>query len=155
MMLRLNMAPMLRGLAILAVASAACLPAMAPAMAQTPVPTATAAPASVPASERNFVVFFKEWSAAFDEPALAVIAAAAKMAKVNPDDSVVVTGYADLVGSARANALISALRAEQVFDALVEAGIKPERIQRVAEGSTTFVFAAQESRRVTISVGVK
>lgn len=119
-----------------------------------PVATAPSAAATL-AADRNFVIFFPEWSAAIDDAAQRVIAAAAKVAAINPTDPVTVTGFADPTGSARSNALVSALRAEQVYSALVDAGVAGERIQRVALGGTDFVFTPQESRRVTIAVGAK
>lgn len=124
-----------------------------PAFAQSPAPAANAT-ASL-ASDRNFVVFFPQWSAAFDSSAEAVIAAAAATAKAHPNDPVLVIGHADPTGTARANALISALRAELVADALIDAGVPAARIEKHAEGETQYVFSAQESRRVTISVGAK
>lgn len=123
------------------------------AMAQTAAP-ATASVVDL-ASDRNFVVFFPEWSAAIDDAAHRVVMASVKTAMANPRDPIVVTGYADPTGSARANALISALRTEQVFNALIDAGIPESRIQRVALGGTSFVINPLESRRVTIAVGSK
>jgi outer membrane protein OmpA-like peptidoglycan-associated protein len=111
--------------------------------------------AQTPTAQRNFVVFFQEWSAAFDQPALAVIADAAKTAAANQTEPVIVTGYADPKGSNRANELVSELRAQLVVDALVEAGIPAVRIQQKAVGGVGFSLSAQESRRVTVSIGEK
>ena len=128
-------------------ALALCL--TAPALAQAQVVSQASA------AERNFVVFFQEWSAAFDQPAQAVIAAAAKTAAVSQTDPVVVTGYADSIGSGRANELVSALRAQLVVDALVDAGVPAVRIQQKAVGGVGFSLSPQESRRVTVSIGEK
>ncbi len=137
-------------------AIAVCLAGSAtavPALAQTPAPIAN--PVDTLAADRNFVVFFEEWSASFTPAAVAVIATAAKLAAANPGEPVIVTGTADPIGSARANALISALRAELVAEALIKAGVAPTRIQQLALGSTEYAFSSLESRRVTIAVGAK
>ena len=128
-------------------ALALCL--TAPALAQAQVISQASA------AERNFVVFFQEWSAAFDKPAAAVIADAAKVAAASQSAPIVVTGYADPIGSGRSNELVSALRAQLVVDALVEAGIPAVRIQQKAVGGIGFVLSPQESRRVTVSIGEK
>lgn len=130
---------------------------LSPAWAQTPIgPGASAAQVRPPISaERQFVVFFSEWSAALDESATRVVQAAVAAAGASPAEAIVVTGTADAVGSARANTLVSALRAEQVFDALVAAGVAPGRIERRALGGTDYVISAQEARRVTIAIGAK
>jgi OOP family OmpA-OmpF porin len=125
---------------LLAFAMMLCL--AAPVQAQTPV-------------GRIFVVFFQEWSAAIDDPALQVAAQAATLAKANPTQTVVVTGYADPSGSKRANELMSQLRAEMVFDALVAAGVPATSIQRGGNGAIEYALNSQESRRVTIAIGTK
>jgi outer membrane protein OmpA-like peptidoglycan-associated protein len=114
-----------------------------PALAQTP-----GAPA-----DRVFVVFFQEWSAALDDSATKVIQDVATIAKENPARKVVIHGFADPTGTARANALISALRAELVANQLVADGVAAGVITQQALGATDFALNSQESRRVTISVG--
>ncbi len=136
---------------LLALALVLCMSGTA--LAQMP-PAPTAAPQENPAG-RAFVVFFQEWSAALDAPALKVVADVAAIAKANPTQPVLVTGFADLTGSARANALISALRAEMVTDALTDSGISADRIRQDAVGPTGYALNSQESRRVTITVGGK
>ncbi len=134
---------------LIAFALALCL--AVPAMAQT---SAAQAVSASPAG-RDFVVFFQEWSGAMDGAAQKVVADVAAIAKADGASPVIVTGYADPTGSARANALVSALRAQMVADALVEAGVKLERIEQRAEGGIDFAMNAQESRRVTIGIGTK
>jgi outer membrane protein OmpA-like peptidoglycan-associated protein len=114
-----------------------------------------AVPAYAQAPTRDFVVFFETWSGALDRQAQSVIQAAAIAAKAEPSDKVIVTGTSDPEGSARANSLISALRAQQVTDALVGLGVAATRIDQVAYGSTDFALAGIESRRVTIAIGAK
>ena len=102
---------------------------------------------------RNYVVFFKEWSAAIDKPAASVISAAAKAAKANPAMKVRVTGYADTTGSAQANHYLTQTRSQVVTDALTADGVPANRIEQAAEGSVPSVGTKQESRRVTITLG--
>lgn len=128
---------------LLALAMMLCL--SAPVSAQTPAAS----------TDRSFVVFFVEWSAALDMSAASVISAAATAAKANPTEPVVVTGTADPIGSARANSLISALRAEQVANALIAAGVASTRIEQRALGGTDYQLNALESRRVIIAIGAK
>lgn len=111
--------------------------------------------AQAQAPDRNFVVFFESWSGNVDATAQAVITSAAKAASAEPSDKVILTGTADPTGSARANALVSALRTQQVADALVAAGVAPERIDQNAIGGTGYAFSSIEARRVTIAIGGK
>lgn len=105
------------------------------------------------ANSRNYVVFFKEWSAAIDKPAASVISAAAKAAKANPALKVHVIGYADTTGSAQANHYLSQTRSQVVTDALTADGVTANRIEQASEGSVPSVDTKQESRRVTITLG--
>lgn len=99
----------------------------------------------------NYVVFFQEWSAALDGPADSVIGHAVAWAKTHPDMTIQVTGFADPVGSRKANILISELRAQVVVDQLATDGIDPSRISQVGEGSVQPALSRQESRRVQVS----
>jgi outer membrane protein OmpA-like peptidoglycan-associated protein len=130
---------------LILLAAALCL--AIPAMAQTP------APAQAPPADRAFVVFFQEWSAALDDSAAKVITDVAAIAKANPGHPVIIRGYADPTGTARANALISALRAELVANQLVADGVDASMVEQRALGATDFALNSQESRRVTITVG--
>ncbi|HJS86916.1 MAG TPA: OmpA family protein [Acetobacteraceae bacterium] len=106
---------------------------------------------SAAGTQRNFVVFFQKWSAAFDDPALRVIAEAARWAKSHPDAQVSVTGAADRTGSRQANILLSELRAQVVADQLAADGADPRRIKQMGLGSVDYALSSQESRRVVIS----
>ena len=114
-----------------------------------------AGPAYAQAPTRDFVVFFETWSGALDKPAEAIIKAAATAANAAPSGRVVVKGTSDPTGSARANSLISALRAQKVADALVDLGVAPARIDQIAYGSTEYALAGIESRRVTIAINAR
>lgn len=103
-------------------------------------------------SGRNFVVFFREWSAAIDGPAQAVVRHAAEWVKEHPSSKVVVTGAADLTGSKPANQLLSELRAQVVTDLLATDGVNPDLVKQVGLGSVDYALTSQESRRVIITV---
>ncbi len=107
---------------------------------------------SATGAPQDFVIFFQNWSAAFDDSSLNVIARAAGWAKDHPGSQVTVTGAADLTGSKQANRLLSDLRAQVVADQLAEDGVEPSRIKQVGLGSVTFALSAQESRRVVIGI---
>jgi outer membrane protein OmpA-like peptidoglycan-associated protein len=109
--------------------------------------------ASVPSAPQKFIVFFQEWSAAIDPPALKAIGAAAQFAKDHPDAVVKVTGYADPTGSAAANDYMSRARAQVVADQLVTNGVDRARVVIGAQGATDFTLTSQESRRVEIAIG--
>lgn len=111
-----------------------------------------AAPAHAADSPRRFVVFFREWSAAFDPTAQQVVQAAAQWAKAHPNGAVTVTGAADLTGSRKANVLLSELRAQVVVDQLAQDGVPEQRIKLLGLGSVGYDLVSQESRRVIIAV---
>jgi outer membrane protein OmpA-like peptidoglycan-associated protein len=102
---------------------------------------------------QRFVVYFQEWSAAFDDSALAAIGKAADYAKAHPNVPIHVTGFADPTGSKQANVLMSELRAQVVTDQLVTDGVSERRVRQGAKGSVQFALSSQESRRVEIAVG--
>lgn len=101
----------------------------------------------------NYVVFFQEWSAGLDQPALQTIATAAAAAAKNPTAPVNVTGYADPLGSKQANIYLSETRAQVVIDQLTADGVAPERTHLHAAGITNYSLTSQESRRVVITIG--
>ena len=103
-------------------------------------------------ADRKFVVFFQSWSGELDDSAVSVIADVATIAKANPTRKVIIHGFADPTGTARANSLVSALRAELVANQLVADGVSADRIVQDAMGATDFAMSSQESRRVTIGL---
>jgi len=113
--------------------------------------TIARADAAEPATQK-FVVFFQEWSAKFDDAALAVIDQAAANAKAYPSSIVRVEGFADPTGSHAANTLLTDLRAQVVMDQLHTDGVPVAHIQGRGRGSVHFALSSQESRRVEISV---
>ena len=102
---------------------------------------------------QKFVVFFQEWSAKFDDAALAVIGHAADNAKAHSGVLVHVEGFADPTGSRAANLLLTDLRTQVVIDQLQSDGVPAARLQGRGHGSVRFALSSQESRRVEISLG--
>lgn len=102
-------------------------------------------------SERAFVVFFEEWSAALSDPSQEGLARVAQMALGNTRVPVLVMGYTGPRGSSEANALLSRLRARMVADALIEKGVASRRIRIVSRGPTPG-FESLESRRVEVRI---
>jgi outer membrane protein OmpA-like peptidoglycan-associated protein len=100
---------------------------------------------------QKFVVFFQEWSARLDDAALTVISHASDYAKAHAAIMLHVEGFADPVGSAPANALLTDLRAQVVMDQLQTDGVPAARLQGRGRGSVQFALTSQESRRVEIS----
>lgn len=119
--------------------------------AAAPAPAATPAPNAPHGSERAFVVFFEEWSAALSEPAQAGLNRVAQMALAEPSVGVLVLGYTGPRGSEEANALLARLRARQVADALIEKGIAASRIRILSRGPIPG-FESLESRRVEVRI---
>lgn len=136
------LAPMLRFASALMFASAIVAAPATIAHAQSP-------------ADRAFPVFFATWSGDLDDSAVKVIADVAVVAKANPGFKVIIRGYADPSGTARANALVSALRAELVANLLVIDGVPAASIEQDAMGATEFALSSQESRRVTLSLRAK
>ncbi|HUB15933.1 MAG TPA: OmpA family protein [Acetobacteraceae bacterium] len=101
----------------------------------------------------KYVVFFQQWSAKLEDPALTVITHAADYAKAHPRQTVHVNAFADPTGSRRANILLTDLRAVMVMDQLQADGVPNNRIIGRGHGSVQFALTSQESRRVEISVG--
>ena len=99
------------------------------------------------------IVYFPSWSAYIGRPALKDIADMAAAAKAHPGDRLELVGYASTVGTVAANTLLAQLRAQVVFDALVEDGVPADRITMRSVGATNFVLDPLESRRVEITLG--
>lgn len=131
-------------------------PAMGSEAAPPPVaaPTPEAAPPTETAphgSDRAFVVFFEEWSAALSEPSQAGLDRVAEMALRDTRVPVLVLGYTGPRGSGEANALLARLRARMVADALIEKGVASSRIRILSRGPTPG-FESLESRRVEVRI---
>jgi len=101
---------------------------------------------------QKFVVFFQEWSAAMDDPALAVVSQAADWVKSHPGNVAHVNGFASTIGGHQANVLLADLRAQIVVDQLQADGVDAKRIVQRGHGPVQFALTPQESRRVEISI---
>ena len=123
------------------------LAAFAFALAAAPTPVTAQAK-----DQKTFMVFFQSWSAAFDQQAQDVIRTAVAAAKAAPTARIDVRGYASTIGGREANLFISLARAQQVVDALVEAGIPAARITRVGQGEVEFLPDPQANRRVDVKL---
>ncbi|MGX9965725.1 OmpA family protein [Roseomonas sp. F4] len=99
------------------------------------------------------VVFFEADSAELDEPALAVLADAARLARRHPEVPVQVRGFAGPAGGAAFNRELSERRAEHVASEMVKRGVARSRINVVGRGPVPFDSVPIESRRVEIVVG--
>lgn len=114
----------------------------------------SAIPAAHAADVRRVAIFFTEWSAQIGQPASDAIGEAAAVAKTSRDGSVVVRGFADTTGTARATRLLAATRAQVVVDRLVADGVPADRIRSSSMGATRFAQEPLESHRATISIQV-
>lgn len=99
------------------------------------------------------MIFFTEDSAAMGEEARAAVAKAAASARARPGVPVVVRGLATPDGSVGFNRALSEARARNVADALMAAGVAPDRIRLQPRGPVPFEAMPVESRRVEIRVG--
>jgi outer membrane protein OmpA-like peptidoglycan-associated protein len=100
----------------------------------------------------KFVVYFQGWSAAIDDPALAVIRQAAERVKSHPGEVADVNGFASTIGSRQANLLLADLRAQVVVDQLLADGVDPNSVRQSGHGPVPFILIPEESRRVEISI---
>jgi outer membrane protein OmpA-like peptidoglycan-associated protein len=139
---------MRRAASLFAVLALAGCAATAPQTASMQV--AAPPPGTLPG--RNYIVFFQEWSAGFDAPALKTIAVAAAQAKQDPAATITVTGYADPLGSVQANIYLTETRAQVVTDQLTADGVPAARIRQRAVGKVPYELTSQESRRVVITI---
>ncbi|MCA9575669.1 MAG: OmpA family protein [Sandaracinaceae bacterium] len=98
---------------------------------------------------------FETDSATLPAGSEASIARIAERLQSNPDiDQVILVGHADPRGTRAHNAGLSRRRAQQVRDALVRAGVAPERLRLRAVGSLCAEppYDAEENRRVELLI---
>lgn len=102
----------------------------------------------------TMAVFFNADSVELDTAARGVIAAAAERARTAPTLPVRVVGFtAPLPPGVSAVPGIAQERTRMVTDALVGAGVAPDRIRPESRGNVPFELMPTESRRVEIRVG--
>ncbi|NKC30835.1 OmpA family protein [Falsiroseomonas selenitidurans] len=99
------------------------------------------------------MVFFEADSTELDEPARAVLANAARLARRHPDVPVQVLGFAGPAGGAAFNQALSRRRADYVAEQLVAAGVPRARITVTGRGPVAFDAVPVESRRVEVIIG--
>ena len=73
-----------------------------------------------------------ELDAAFEEQ----LAEAFRIIDANSDAKIIIEGHADATGNDGINIPLSELRASQILDYLIKAGISPERLSIVGYGSS-------------------
>lgn len=128
--------------------------ALAAAEAQLPCPEAPAA-APAPAATLMSTVRFPINSAVISSMEEVNVYDAAQWMKANPDQKVVICGYADKdTGTSQYNMALSKRRAEAVRDQLVNKyGINPDRLSIQAEGSNVQPYPTNDWNRIVIFTG--
>lgn len=82
-----------------------------------------------PDKRTDFVLRFAEGSTTLDPGAAAIVDRAARAARAAPSFDVIVAGFADDPRTPQSNQILSRIRAQQVANALRDAGIGHGRIQ--------------------------
>jgi outer membrane protein OmpA-like peptidoglycan-associated protein len=124
---------------------------MTPPLSKTGTPNPEQAPVS-------YMVFFNLGSTKLSDQDQNTVAQAAQVYKTRPNARVMVTGYADTVGSPSANMALSQQRANVVKNLLVQSGVPAGAITTAASGDTGLLVetAAQtnqpKNRRVSIVI---
>ena len=124
---------------------------MTPPLSKTGTPNPEQAPVS-------YMVFFNLGSTKLSDQDQNTVAQAAQVYKTKANARVMVTGYADTVGSPSANMALSQQRANVVKNLLVQSGVPAAAITTAASGDTGLLVetASQtnqpKNRRVTIVI---
>jgi len=138
-----------------ALALAACETQSGAVMTPPLSKTGTANPDQAPVS---YMVFFNLGSVKLSDQDQNTVAQAAQVYKTKANARVMVTGYADTVGSPSANMALSQQRANVVKNLLVQSGVPAAAITTAASGDTGLLVetAAQtnqpKNRRVVIVI---
>ena len=117
--------------------------------------TGTENPAQAPVS---YMVFFPLGSTQLGSDDQNTIAQAAQVYRTKQGARVMVTGYADTVGSPAFNMALSQRRADAVKDYLVKAGVPASAVTTAASGDTNLLVATGDeanearNRRVVIVI---
>jgi OOP family OmpA-OmpF porin len=121
------------GIAVMMLAAACASEPEAPPPEPAPV---APAPEVAPVADTTYVVLFDFASTALTQAGHVVVADIAAQAQADPGLTIHLVGHADTVGPPAINERISQARADTVRNALVAAGIAPERITTEARGET-------------------
>lgn len=137
---------------------AACASALAVAEAQLPCPEVKTP--DCPETESAVMmstVHFSIDSYQITSTEMVNVYNVAQWMKANPDENVVIMGYADKdTGSSSYNMTLSQKRAQQVYDALVKQyGIKASRLTIKAMGSDTQPYSTNDWNRIVIFAPTK
>lgn len=128
--------------------------ALAAANAQLPCPEVEAAPAATVSPIETpmlSAVRFKINSAVISNEEMVNVYNVAQWMKANPDENVVICGYADEeTGTADYNQKLSERRAQAVMDALQNYGIKTNRLSTKAYGSSSQPYPENNWNRIVI-----
>jgi len=105
----------------------------------TPVPTAVAVPATTMSAEEEFKarvqdIFFDYDTADIRTDAQSTLSADAAYLNSHPDTKIVIGGYCDERGSNEYNIALGQNRGEAARNALVNAGVAPNRIRVISYG---------------------
>lgn len=141
---------------------AVCSAALAEAEAQLPCPevnpTVVEKPAAAPASDAILLstVRFARNSAEITDAEMVNVYNVAEWLKENPKQNIVIKGYADEgTGTSDYNMELSRLRAQNVYDVLVDYGINANRLSIQAEGSNTQLYDTNDWNRIVIFAPAK
>ena len=117
--------------------------------------TGTANPDQAPVS---YMVFFTLGSTKLSDQDTQTVAQAAQVYKTKPGARVMVTGYADTVGSPQLNMALSQQRANVVKNMLVQNGVPADAVATAASGDTGLLVETgpqanqPKNRRVVIVI---
>lgn len=96
-------------------------------------------------------IFFKIGSAKIDDYGLVNIELAAKVIKANPGKVYKIAGYCDeATGTSSWNKKLSEMRAQAVYDALINNGVSKDQLEYIGYGGTSNMFGKNFLNRVVI-----
>jgi outer membrane protein OmpA-like peptidoglycan-associated protein len=98
-----------------------------------------------PSTPSSLVLHFDSGSARVRQQDLPLLDQASRLYRAGNPIVMIVTGNADMTGSAAANLRLSQLRANNVLQGLVSRGIPVERFQVMAKGQTDLVVPTQSN----------
>ncbi|MGO4390053.1 efflux RND transporter periplasmic adaptor subunit [Variovorax sp. M-6] len=123
-----------------------------PSVSAQPAPAAAAAaaPVAAPAASDKDSVFFERGRTALDATGHARLLGVAATLKSRPELRAVLQGYVDASGDAARNKTLARERAQAVRQALVAAGVPPERIALHAPSNLVGADSPALARRVDV-----
>ena len=114
--------------------------------------------AAQPPVERSYLLYFEFNDTQLTPESAAQLDSVIEQAVARRGNEIVVTGYADSVGTPQVNDLISLQRAQVIREAIIARGFDPARVYAVGRGSRNPLVSAgdqtaeQKNRRVEITV---